>query len=180
MGANERPGLREQLARAVNSSDLSPSYLRETDVDRIGALAFADALGAALLALKDAMDARAYPRALALLVRDSRAVCGDRAMRTKLCKLALDEWVFDLCDRCHGRGHLVATTVAPGRPCTFCGGSGKRQPSDARRANKLGLDVRAYRKWETRYNAVQNRIAAAESLARWQIASQLERRKVKA
>ena len=91
MGANERPDIREQIARAVNSSDLSPSYLRETDVDRVGALAFANALGGALLALKVGNYARAYLRALALLMRDSRNICGDRSMRIKLCKLAIDE-----------------------------------------------------------------------------------------
>ena len=59
--------LRKLVASALNSSDLSESYIIETAIDRIGALAFSDALGSELWALKYAGDARSWDRALALL-----------------------------------------------------------------------------------------------------------------
>lgn len=172
--------LRQQIARALNSSDLSPSDLWETDVDRLGALAFAHALGGALWALKWANDARAHPRAVALLSRDSVRVCGEPAMRRKLCQVAIDEWLYDICLRCKGRGSVGNRYIGQAvvRQCHACNGSGKRQVSEAWRARELKLERVAYRKWESRYNAVQRRIVDAEAQAWFDIAAQLERRKI--
>lgn len=176
MGAD----LRILVARALNSSDLSPSDLRETDVDRIGAVAFADPLGGALWALKWGGDARAYAKALDELTRRSRRVCLNLERRENLCRVALEEWLDDLCRRCGGRGTQVATTIAPARTCHVCEGSGKRQISEVWRARKLGLERNEYRKWESRYDAVQRRIVDAEWRAWRDIARQLERRGVRA
>ena len=169
--------LRAVIAAAINASDLSPSDLRETHVDRIGALAFADALGGALWALKWGGDAKAHPRALALLSHASKRVCDDRKMREKLCRAALSEWLDDLCRKCGGRGGIGATSVSPARQCHVCEGSGRRQISEAWRARELGLERSTYRKWETRYNAVQGRITEAETRVWQDITRQLERSK---
>ena len=172
---NNRPDLRELVARAINARDLSPSFLRETSVDRIGALAFADPLGAALWALKWAGDPRAYERALALLLQRTKRVCGDVGMRGRLCRAALLEWLDDICRNCLGRGLLTATPTAPVRVCHVCQGTGRRGINEAWRAKQLGIDVTAYRKWERRYASVQRRIVDAELQACLDVARQLGR-----
>lgn len=167
--------LRLLVAIALNSSDLSHSDLRETDIDRIGALAFADDLGVALLATKWASDWRAYWRANDLLVHRTKRHCADFRMRKVICRTALLEWLDDSCTVCGGRGSLAATNISPARQCHICDGSGKRKISELWRAAQLGVDVTVYQKWEPRYNAVQRRIVDAETQARHDIARQLGR-----
>lgn len=166
--------LRLLIAHALNSHDLSPSDLRETDVDRLAALAFADPLGAALWRIKWGGDKNSLPRATALLVRNSRHVCSDRTMRHRLCVAALNEWLDERCRRCRGRGHLAATATAPVRLCQPCGGTGKARRSDANRARGLGLELSVYRKWERRFAAVQSIIVDAELRAFRDIRRQLK------
>lgn len=167
--------LRILVAVALNASDLSASDLRETAIDRIGALAFADPLGARLWALKWANDASAFDRALGLLSQRSKRAARDVIMRRKLCRMAIEEWLYDLCLTCGGRGIRVATEFAPVRHCEACDGSGRRQPSELGRARALGLEVNAWRKWEPNYGLVQRKLVDAEERAWLDIARQLGR-----
>jgi hypothetical protein len=169
--------LRILVAAALNSSDLSHSDIRETHIDRIGALAFANALGAALWALKWAGEARAYPRSVYLLSIRSRRICAEPVMRERLCHAGLLEWLDDLCHACGGRRMVVAEQVK--RICTVCDGSGKRRHSDLWRARQLGLEPKAYRKWEPKFTAVQRKIFDAESQAWRDVAEQLGRREAR-
>lgn len=172
MRPDDRPGLRELVAAAINSSNLAPCDIRETNVDRIGALAFADPLGGALWAIKYAGEARAFKDVLDLLVRRSKRVCGD----FKICRTALVEWLDDLCNACGGRGSLLASDTAPVRQCETCHGSGKRKVSEVWRARELGLDREQYLRCEPRYVAVQRKIVDAEVMAWHDVARQLGRR----
>lgn len=172
--------LRVLIAAAHYSSDLSQSDIRETSIDRIGALAFADALGAVLWALKWAGEARAYAPSVHILSVRSRRLCVDPEMRAKLCRAGLLEWLDDLCHACGGRRMVVATDASPVRTCTVCDGSGKRRHSDQWRARELELDVKVYRKWEPKFAAVQRKIFDAETQAWRDIAKQLGRREVRA
>lgn len=167
--------LRILVAAALNASDLTASDLRETAVDRIGALAFADPLGGALWALKWANEARAFDRSLALLAHRSKRAARDLGLRRALCRLALEEWLYDLCLTCGGRGIRVATEFAPVRHCEACDGSGRRQASELGRARVLGLDVSAYRRFAPGLDLVFARITDAEDRAWLDIARQLGR-----
>ena len=168
--------LRILIAAALNSSDLSQSDLVEAHIDRIGAMAFADALGGALWALKWGRRYSDYPRALALLTARSKRVCGDLQMRRRLCWVVLMEWYDDLCDTCGGRRMMVATEMMPTKPCAVCNGTGRRRASDVWRMRQLGMEPSVYRKWEPRIGAVQQKVTIAEELAWRQIAEQLGRR----
>jgi len=168
--------LRILIAAALNSSDLSQSDLVEAHIDRIGAMAFADALGGALWALKWAGRASAYPRAFALLTARSKRVCGDLAMREKLSRLVLLEWLDDLCHTCGGRRMMIATELMPAKACAVCNGTGRRRASDVWRMRQLKMEPSTYRKWEPRVGAVQQKVNIAEELAWRQIAEQLGRR----
>jgi hypothetical protein len=172
-----RPCLREQVAASINAWDLSPSALRETNVDRLGALAFSDPLGGALWALKWGNDARAYPRVFVLLVHASRRICGDLSMRGRLSAVAIEEWLDDKCRNCGGRG-IIGNRYAGdlARPCLVCDGTGGLQASELWRANRLGIERSTYRKWERRYNEVQGLIVDAEARAVEEVRRQLERR----
>jgi hypothetical protein len=167
--------LRILVAAALNASDLSPSDLRETAVDRIGALAFADELGGALWSLKWGGNLRVYVIAERLLVKRSKPATPSNHMRGRLCRLALAEWFDDRCPNCHGRGTHMATPFAPVRHCEACDGSGKRPVSELGRAAALGVDIRLWRKWEPAYGVVQRKLTDAEDRAWVDIARQLGR-----
>jgi hypothetical protein len=167
--------LRLLVAKSLNSSDLSASDIREMPIDRIGALAFADALGGALWALKWAGDARAYPRSLELLAARCKRSASDRILRQKICRMSLLEWLDDLCHACGGRRILVATDSSPLRACTICDGTGRRRHSDVWRMRQLGMEPEVYRKWERRVASVQHKIADAETRAWEDVSRQLGR-----
>lgn len=167
--------LRKLVASALNSSDLSSSEVIETAIDRIGALAFSDALGGELWALKYAGDARSWPRALALLSQRSKRIAPDRSIRTKICRICLTEWLDELCRTCAGRRLILATQSASAHVCTTCGGTGLRRHSDLWRMREMGLDRSAYRRWEHKFALVHSRISDADTQAWYDLAEQLGR-----
>lgn len=131
-----KPDIREKLAAALNSSDLSPSGDRERPIDLITALGYSQVnpdatehqelewacvdprteLGALLMRLKYGGDRTAGGRALQLLVvwvqhqRTYRKwrirFVGEKERLQKFARLALAEWLFPTCPVCSGREYL--------------------------------------------------------------------------
>lgn len=167
--------LRLLIAEALNSSDLSSSDLHETHLDRVGALAFTDALGGALWAVRYAAEVRAYPRALALLTHRSRRVFDGLRLRTKMCEVTLQEWLDPLCRSCGGRQWLAAKFDAPIRPCLACNATGQRRFSGQWRMRRMGLDVSGYKHWERRFETAHSKISEAERKTWLDISLQLDR-----
>lgn len=164
------------IVKALQGLDMLDDPLRETGLDRIGALACSDPLGAALWRVKWAGDPRSMKTALALLVKRVRKPHEARTMVVKLCQTVLQEWLDELCRHCDGRGAMVT----PGTPvarhsCPVCNGTGVRKPSEQRRAAKLGFQVATYRRWEARFRRVELAIRRADSAVWGQVAAQLER-----
>lgn len=155
--------LRKLVASALNSSDLSQSDIIEAAIDRIGALAFSDALGSALWSLKYAGDARSWPRALAILALRCKRIAPQRKIRARLCHLCLVEWVDENCRTCGGRRYIIASNMTPTHHCTTCSGTGVRRYSDIWRMREMGLDRHAYRRWERKFAAVHQKISDSDA-----------------
>lgn len=167
--------LRKLVASALNSSDLSESYIIETAIDRVAALAFSDALGSELWALKYAGDARAWNRALALLSLRSKRAAPDRRIRTMLCRVCLIEWVDENCRSCGGRRIIAASTLGVAHVCTVCNGTGLKRYSDVWRMREMRMDRHAYRRWEPRFAAVHRKISDADTQVWHELSQQLGR-----
>jgi len=166
--------LRELVSAALDSGDLSQSVIRETAIDRIGGMAFADVLGAELWRLLSNQQ-EAYPRVVAILGKRARPVVAAGGIRRKIAVAVVHEYVDSACRTCHGTGHLAATPTAVARLCPTCEGSLKRRYSDTWRAQQLELDIDSYRKWDRRYALVVQILADADRGACRMLALQLER-----
>lgn len=155
---SERPDLRERLGAALNSSDLSPDDVRERPVDLIAALGYTQLnpnasehaevelstvdprteLGSLLMRLKYGGDRVLGGRALQLLVvwiQHQRAYrkwrirfVGEKERLEKFARLVLAEWLFPVCQECHGReyqGLDVGAVKSRRVQCKRCQGSGE-------------------------------------------------------
>lgn len=167
--------LRKLIAAALSGADLSQDCLEETAIDRIGAMAFSGTLGSALWRLREGFDAKAFDRAVSLLVKRVRKPHDSKSWYRTLCKVALREWLDRTCRACGGRGMIQATAIAPQHTCTQCSGSGTRQYSDQWRMGQLRLAPEAYAKWEIRLAQIHERISEADSEEYMNLAQQLER-----
>ena len=165
--------LRKLVASALNSSDLSQSDIVESAIDRIGALAFSDALGSELWSLKYAGDVRGWHRALAVLSRRSKVIAPHGKIRATLCRLCLIEWVDENCRTRGGRRFIMAAQTSAAHVCTTCSGTGLRRYSDLWRMREMGLDRRAYTRWEAKFSAVHRKISDADTQVWHDIAEQL-------
>ncbi|MFJ1212288.1 hypothetical protein [Burkholderia pyrrocinia] len=144
----------------------------------LGALAFANDLGRSLVRIKAGQDVtrESVRRATLLLAqmirtsgrfkrsrftglnrderRDQRS--GNEVERTKVDIIErfalrlLDEWIYDQCVRCEGRG----VVRRDGRYiCPDCSGSGKRPIDEAARAHAIGIQLVDYRRhWSRRFH----------------------------
>ena len=164
--------LRKLIAAALTASDLSSSDVHETAIDRIAAMAFSDALGGELWRLQLSHDRRSYRRVLALLVQRTKPIARDRRIRARLCETVLREWLDCLCAHCHGRGFVMAEG-APKRSCPVCDGTMLRRYSDQWRMARMGFQPEVYRKWESRFAAVHQKLANADAAAWRDIATNL-------
>ena len=168
--------LRMLIVKALQGLDMVDDPLRETGLDRIGALACSDPLGAALWRVKWAGDPRAFKPALELLVKKVKRPHDARFWVTRLCNVVLREWLDELCGHCDGRGVMVvAGTPAARAACPICSGTGVRRPSEQQRAARMHLPVDKYPKWEPRFRRVELAIRRADSAVWSQVADQLER-----
>jgi hypothetical protein len=169
--------LRKQVAIALQSANLSSNPTCETALDRIGALAFSDRLGATLWRAKYANDPQAYDPARTLLAHRLRGKSTKpNGILEKIAECVLNEWLDDLCKACGGRGHLVPQgTPHARRSCTRCAGTGQRRSSDRERIRVTGISATAYPKWERFFTRAHSLLATADRQACFDVAMQLER-----
>lgn len=156
--------MREALAHSLSG----PINLDERDwerpVDRLHALASAQiknarrtareahlsSLGVSLIALKSANRADELSRAISRLA-DCLGWIKPRptsAMRLRIARQAINEYVIDYCPTCQGRGEVPDQDGLEGaqrmKPCPECGGHGKRRYSDAERMSGLEVERAQY------------------------------------
>jgi hypothetical protein len=176
--------LRRLLASAVVSGDLSHNPNRETAPDRIGALACSQigeegenyTLGATLLRLRYAHDAACYAPAVQLLADLVERPNEVRSTIVTLCGVVLNEWLYDLCPTCNGRGHsVIEGTGRAGRPCSACNGTGMARHSDQQRMVEMGFTPSTYVRWVRRFAYAHSVLAAAEANTGRATAQQLDR-----
>lgn len=159
---------RHLLANALLSSNLSHNPNRETAPDRIGALAFSDALGAKLWRLRWADDSACFAPAVQLLadrVADRERHRNDAwSVIETLCGIVVNEWLFDLCKTCAGRGYsVIEGTGRAGRSCSTCNGTGNRRYSDQERMGEMGFTLSIYKKWAPRFAQAHSILAEADA-----------------
>ena len=127
---------RDRLATARQSSNLSDSPDRLTDVSVLaaaGMVANGQAVGMALLRLRDTLDRHAWPFCLAATAQRVRGAYGGRHDRPSekdqhdLAEHILRAWVAPTCPSCDGRGHqkIIGTPLMSDDPCPVCNGSGR-------------------------------------------------------
>lgn len=168
--------VRKLLATALQSTDLSDNPTEETALDRILALAHADALGSLLWRLRLANDARSFKPAVFILSKRMHRQGEARETREKVATCALMEWLDDLCRTCGGRGNIVPKDIPVAtHVCTVCEGTGRRRHTDFARGRALGLGPEAARKWEGRFAKAHSLISSADRKTWIEVATQLER-----
>ena len=127
---------RDRLATARISSNLADKADTLTDVSVLaaaGMVASGQAVGMALLRLRDSLDRHAWPFCLAATAQKVRAAYGgtpDRPTEREQHELAeriLRAWVAPTCPSCDGRGHqkITGTPIMSDDPCHVCNGSGR-------------------------------------------------------
>lgn len=142
---------KEKIATDVRSSDLAWLDREEKSIDRITALGFSDALGAALFRLKFARDAYAGKKAILLLAHKTTRNFGFvHSYAAKLAEACVKEFVLDHCMTCNGTGLVV--TAGHSDKCPKCGGSGVKTYSDNERAMAAGLPVEAWHKHQKNFD----------------------------
>lgn len=130
-----RPSLKESVGTAVNASNLASDENKECPVDRIAAMARADALGSALWRIKVGGDMGALaPAAILLAHRVSHSEgfaqwgLTDHLKLLSMCKRVLNEWLQDKCTQCKGRGRTgmgKGKVISSSVDCPCCAGSGR-------------------------------------------------------
>lgn len=162
------PNLRKQLASALTGASLFDDPNREVAVDRLRAHAHSDPFGGALWSLRWANNAGAYGEALRMLEEKMTRTHkrDDRRVVRKVCRIALDEWLRDVCKSCKGRRYIQATALAAAHVCTLCEGSGLARISDQDRMRALGVKEAAYNdRWVKRLYDAHQRISEADTRA---------------
>lgn len=166
--------LRELLAFAISSGDLTHNPLIETGADRIGALAFADPLGAALWRILVDHDRHAWIAARELLRKRISNKRDSPEIYRRLCDTALCEWMLPGCKTCGGRRFKGAHGEAK-VACTACDATGVGRHSDAERMRSMKLDKRAYQRFEAKFALAHQKLSEADGRAGTEVANQLER-----
>lgn len=159
MGRNQpirRPllGIREAVGHSLHSSHLEPKE-HECDVDRVGALGRARALGSALWRWRHAGDDRMALVAFKHLLRKAKSKTGvfnhheDYPILQRACQLVLSEWYYPNCRTCGGAGEFVEDKLRI--VCQECEGIGSHRFSDKERIKALGIPSHLYAKiWAAR------------------------------
>lgn len=166
--------LRELIAFTIASGDLTHSPLIETGADRMGALAFADPLGAALWRLLIDHDKHAWVAAREALRKKISNRRDDPVIYRRLCDAVLAEWMVPWCKKCGGRGSKGEhgeVKVA----CTACDATGVGRHSDADRMRVMGFNRGQLVKWEGKFALAHRKLSEADSQTGREVANQLER-----
>lgn len=171
--------LRELLAHDISHGDMAQSDTEETGADRIGALARADPLGAALWRVTGNLDVGSFISARGYLVERLRAKNPKHATSTLMAvaQKAMEEWLACLCERCGGRKFVVDEDTAVRSTCPDCQGTGRGRHSDSDRMSALKLNNRGYANVVSVFVQAHELLNAADSRVDRQVSYQLERRK---
>ena len=170
-----KAGLRELLSYDIANGDMTQNPREETACDRIGALARADKLGAALWRVTGNMDPRALIGAREMLVARLLGPRDNPTIIRALCWQALKEWLVTLCPTCTGRRF---TTDAAGvrAECGECRGSGKGRHSDSERMRVLGVGRAGYERYAPMFATAHSILTSADARVYAQVSRQLGRR----
>lgn len=164
------------IARAVNSSDLTPVEHKMCDVDTLHALGRSNPLGVALLHVRDGLDAGRYSECLELFRADcvkrvqksnqSEVRRLNRALVKQAAGIVLKEYLVDICSVCLGADYLNYGRKGDRRTenmpsigdrrgierrftCPKCQGSKKPVIDHVGRSRALGLNRETYKAvWE--------------------------------
>lgn len=146
----------ERIGAAINSGNLR-SDETHSDVDIVGALGFANRLGAELQHLCSAGQLTSFSRAASLLADTLR-----RSMRRKkmgisandaelVANQALKEWLVRACYVCNGSGEVLLNyrggEDGTRGMCPSCNGTGLYLPTWHERRHHMGLGVDAEKDW---------------------------------
>lgn len=126
---------RDRLASARQSSNLADKPDRLTDVSVLaaaGMVATGQAVGMALLRLRDSLDAKSWPTCLAAVSTRTRTLCSSLDPKISereqhdLAEHILRRWVAPTCPACSGRRYetIIGTPHMSDRPCQRCRGAG--------------------------------------------------------
>lgn len=166
--------IRKATASAITGHNLSTSDLVTTALDHIAALAFSDRLGSCLWRLKYAHDHTKYDTARILIAHQM-----DRKLSRSFCltvaATVLDEWLYDVCPVCVGRGRIVieGTPVAP-HECPECKGTGKRVVYESERLRAVGNPKKPHPKLGQWFASAAAIIERADAKAAVDVRTQLE------
>jgi len=137
----------ERIGSALNSGNLRSDEIH-TDVDVVGALGFANRLGAELQHLCSAGQLSSFSRAVALLADTTRRSMRRKKMgisavdAAKVSCQALKEWLVRACYVCNGTGEVLLNYRGEegqkGR-CPSCNGTGLYIPTWHERRHHMGL-----------------------------------------
>jgi hypothetical protein len=173
--------LRELLANDINNGDMTQSDSEETSVDRIGALARADPLGAALWRVVGNLDVGSFVTARGLLLhRLARTKMGSSIREELLlgiCQRSMEEWLACQCQSCGGRRTTLDRESGVRVPCMTCEGTGRRKVSHDERMRVLRIGSMAYAQLIPFFDLALETLEAADAVVAPQIARQLERGK---
>lgn len=158
------PDLRERLASATETSDLTPEGKDATLIGALGAACIVrgtalisgkSRLGALLERAKFARDHKAEKQAVILLahllakrwVKHAR-LRHSHNLTQAIAAIVVVEWVRDRCPQCGGAGHVAAGEVGQRntltKVCGVCHGEGKPKINHGARASLLGVRMEAY------------------------------------
>jgi DnaJ-class molecular chaperone len=102
----------------------------------------------------------------------TRRAGNDQRTQREICRIALEEWLDDICRTCGGRSYTINKGVK--HACSKCNATGTRRHSDAERMRRLGIDKKIYRKVEVRFAEAHNRIADADLQTARTVSRQLQ------
>lgn len=147
-------GVSDQLASAIQASDLGWSDLRTRPVEYVASMAAATGLGSDLFRLRS-HDRAAASRAVLLLARKAwRAGHAKKlpisdAQARALSIAAIIELSFPHCQTCRGAGESIVEKLKV--ICPTCSGTRLHRYSDQDRAKMCGIPFDRWDKFESRY-----------------------------
>lgn len=170
-------GLREDMAYAIASGNLTQDPLEETAADMIGALARADKLGSLLWRVTGNLDAGAFREARSIVV--GRLCATHPTVRpsiiTGVVQQAMQEWLAMLCHTCGGR-MFITNADGVREKCIDCQGTGRGRYSDADRMEGLHVGEAAYLQLIAIFDETHKMLADADKRVTRDVARQLGRR----
>lgn len=174
-------GLREQIANDLARGDMSSSDTEETALDRIGALARVDPLGASLWRVMSVMDVGSFLDARRHLVdRLTTDIPLTDNEKTAVAQLAIQEWLACQCVTCGGRKFLPPPEGSKTRRiCPTCIGSGRGVYTPEQRMAALKVGPAQYARISHLFDEAHTILTAADARVERQLSYQLAHKPLK-